>query len=275
MEYKLYKDIRNTNGALLLSKGTIVSDISLSKLESLQKRGVIDTTINLDLCRQLQPFNKTPEHMHALFPQLNNKKYNLAATVSQDVIFDSKKKPWWILINTLSNNLGWLYTHSINVSLISVLIANTLQLDDQYTKEIALGALLHDIGTIVMPKRIMQKEDALTTDEYAIIQQHCELGVNLIQEHHLNHTVKDIVLHHHERCDGSGYPQSLCHEQLPLHSQIVLVADTIDAITSYRPYKEARDMTFALSEFEREPEKYPQEIIAMIFASHLFIENCQ
>lgn len=140
------------------------------------------------------------------------------------------------------------------------MLAEKLRLSDQ-KEEITLGALLHDVGNLLIPKGILQKAKILTAEEMILIRQHCDLGVSMAKEYISDQTGIDIIRQHHERLDGSGYPQGLKNEQIPIHSKIVIVADIIDAITSYRPSRPARNIESVISELKGDAKKYPQDVV--------------
>jgi ribonuclease P protein subunit RPR2 len=118
--------------------------------------------------------------------------------------------------------------------------------------ELRIGFLLHDIGKIGIPDRILLKPGALDPDETLRMQTHTLLGEHLISTMpHLRGIARDVVVHHHERWDGAGYPWGLAGEAIPLAARIFAVADAFDALTSDRPYREAVSAQEALGEIER------------------------
>ena len=132
--------------------------------------------------------------------------------------------------------------------LIAQELSSEYQLDDQFVEHVYLFSPLHDIGKIKIPDRILLKEGKLTDEEFSIMKTHSQEGELLIEKLIENYglggvshieMLKNIVLHHHEAMDGSGYPLQLQGEQIPLESRIVAVADIFDALTSSRPYKTA------------------------------------
>ncbi|SHI05853.1 HDIG domain-containing protein [Sporobacter termitidis DSM 10068] len=172
----------------------------------------------------------------------------------------SQNEPWWDHVYTLRHYIDWLYIHSINVSIISLMIAEALDLKPQLD-DIALGAILHDIGKLAIPKKIVQKPGKLNEEEQFYMRHHCELGLSMTTGCGLSGISVDIIEQHHERLDGSGYPRGLTDAQIPLHARIVLMADVIDAMTSYRPYKKPKQIEDVVGELRREKSKYPQDIL--------------
>jgi HD-GYP domain-containing protein (c-di-GMP phosphodiesterase class II) len=109
--------------------------------------------------------------------------------------------------------------------------------------------MLHDVGKIGTPDRILNKPGPLTAEEYEVIKQHPVKGWEIARDATLEEEAI-WILHHHERIDGKGYPQGLAGDQIPLEARIILVADAVEAITSDRPYRKGRDTESALAEME-------------------------
>ncbi|OIO73172.1 MAG: hypothetical protein AUJ85_08875 [Elusimicrobia bacterium CG1_02_37_114] len=142
-------------------------------------------------------------------------------------------------------------THSETVSKNARLIAINMKLKRDEIKDVELSALLHDIGKIAIPDKILLKPGKLTPEEFEIMKKHSELGMNIIK--HIGF-LKDAllsILHHHEQFDGKGYPQKLAGDNIPLGARIVNVADSYHAMISERPYRGALSKEEALKELER------------------------
>jgi HD-GYP domain-containing protein (c-di-GMP phosphodiesterase class II) len=116
-----------------------------------------------------------------------------------------------------------------------------LGLPDDRVRGIFLAATLHDIGKIQVPAQILSKPGPLTDVEMAIIRTHPEAGYQILKNVEFPWPIATMVLQHHERLDGSGYPDGLRGQEIPLESRILAVADAVEARTSYRPYRPARD----------------------------------
>jgi putative two-component system response regulator len=144
------------------------------------------------------------------------------------------------------------YTHGHcgRVASYAVSVAQQLGLDEAAQTTIRLGAYLHDLGKVKVPHEILNKPDRLTQDEFAIIKKHPEWGVELIAGIELPWDVTPIILWHHEKDDGSGYPHGLKGEAVPLASQIICVVDVYDALTTTRSYRGARRKEEALQEMQ-------------------------
>jgi len=129
--------------------------------------------------------------------------------------------------------------HSNNVRNLSLQLAQRVEYPMESLKALEYAAALHDIGKIAVSEYVINKPTLLTELEDLMMQQHTVLGKKLIQPLHLDPLIGDVVLFHHENFDGSGYPNGLKGEQIPLAARIVRIADTYDAMTSARPYRAA------------------------------------
>lgn len=144
------------------------------------------------------------------------------------------------------------FGHSRTVSKYSQVLAEVLGIRDQPTLDhIRKGALLHDIGKIAIPDSILKKPGPLAPDEWEKIKLHPTLGYGLIKEMKLLKEVGNIILYHHEKYDGTGYPRGLKKEDIPLEARIFALADALDAITSHRPYRPEQDFLTARQEIIR------------------------
>ena len=133
---------------------------------------------------------------------------------------------------------------------------------------LARAGILHDIGKVGIPDAILLKPDRLTRAEYAVMQQHTVIGDRLCGELRSLRLVRPIVRHHHERLDGSGYPDGLRGDAIPLFAQIIAVVDVYDALTTARPYKPAMPMARALEELTLEADRgWHQRDLVDAFAS--------
>lgn len=141
--------------------------------------------------------------------------------------------------------------HSDRVSEFSVLIGKKLGLPEEQLRILRIGGLFHDIGKIGIPDNILQKESKLTDDEYSEIKNHPSIGVHILGSAEIFKDIIPIVKHHHERYDGRGYPSGLKGEEIPYIARIAAVADTFDAMTSKRSYRDALDLQVVKDEIKR------------------------
>ena len=141
--------------------------------------------------------------------------------------------------------------HSDRVSAYSVLIGKYLGLSETDLRTLEVGGLFHDIGKIGIPDSILLKETKLTDDEYSEIKNHPSIGAHILCNAAIFQDIIPIVKHHHERYDGRGYPGQLKGEDIPYMARIAAVADTFDAMTSKRTYRDALPLEAVRSEIEK------------------------
>jgi len=141
--------------------------------------------------------------------------------------------------------------HQKNVTKLSCSIAEHLGLSAELIKGLRIAGLLHDIGKISVPAEILSKPGEITKDERNIIKNHCRVGYDILKSIEFQWPVSKIVLQHHERMDGSGYPLGIQGEEILLEAKILAVADVIEAMSSHRPYRAALGLDEALEEIRK------------------------
>ena len=141
--------------------------------------------------------------------------------------------------------------HSDRVSEFSVLLGKYLGLPEADLDTLRIGGLFHDIGKIGVPDSILQKEARLTDDEYSQIKQHPNIGVHILSHAKIFQNILPIVEHHHERYDGNGYPSKLAGENIPYLARITAVADSFDAMSSRRSYRNSLPLDVIKEEFRK------------------------
>lgn len=151
--------------------------------------------------------------------------------------------------------------HMSRTTYIAGRIAKELQLKTDVIENITLGAGLHDIGKVAVPIEILMKPGSLAPHEWEFIKKHPEIGHLVLSDINFDKVVKDIVLLHHERQDGSGYPFGYQGDEIPLETKIVAIADCLDAIAGVRPYRKNYSFQEAIVMMESEAEKYSKEIL--------------
>ena len=140
--------------------------------------------------------------------------------------------------------------HSQRVAEISVAIAKEMGLSQHSTERIRQAGLIHDIGKIGVREAALNKPGRLTDEEFQHVKEHCEMGEHILAPIVEDEEILKVVRHHHEHYDGTGYPNRLSAEQIPLGARILAVADTYDAMTSERPYRGAMSDEAACAEIE-------------------------
>lgn len=142
--------------------------------------------------------------------------------------------------------------HCERVMKYALEVAKRLGVDARDMADLKAAALLHDIGKVGIPDSILNKPGRLTREEFAQIEHHVLIAVDVLQGVPLGDRVISAIRAHHERCDGSGYPDGLKGDQIPLLARILAVADVFDAMTSDRPYRKAMPVSQAVGELLRE-----------------------
>jgi PAS domain S-box-containing protein/putative nucleotidyltransferase with HDIG domain len=141
--------------------------------------------------------------------------------------------------------------HQRRVTQLACAIAQEMDLPEEQVEGIRVAGLIHDIGKISVPLEILSNPDGITELEYGIIKAHPQIGYDILKTVEFPWPVAEIVLQHHERLDGSGYPQGLSGEEIMLEARILGVADVVDAMASHQPYRAARGIERALEEISQ------------------------
>lgn len=141
--------------------------------------------------------------------------------------------------------------HSSRVTVFAQAIARSLRLDKERAAVLRLGALLHDVGKLVVPSAVLLKSGPLTDEELGLMRRHPAAGARMLRSLGAPETILPLVLHHHERWDGAGYPTGRRGDDIPLEARVLCIADSFDAMTSTRPYRTTWTPDEALEELER------------------------
>ncbi|MYS26149.1 HD domain-containing protein, partial [Streptomyces sp. SID7804] len=155
------------------------------------------------------------------------------------------------LVQAVDIKDGYTRGHSERVGRASMMIARELGMDDERVEVLRFAGILHDVGKLGVPTRLLTKNGPLTPEERRVIELHPEYGHEMVRGISFLGEARAAVLHHHERLDGSGYPYGLAGGQIPESARVVAVADAFDAMTSTRSYSRARPVPVALEELRR------------------------
>lgn len=250
---KLADNLALSNRTVLLRRGKELTPAIIRKISALGYQGLyiedelsegleITDLISSDLRR------KTRSELQLLFVNVstnstgNIKKHfgtlkNLSKKIVEQVV---RNRTTMINLVDLRAYDDYTYCHSLNVAVISIIIGMALKLSYSSIQELAIGALIHDIGKMRVDKGILNKPGKLTPEEFEHMKQHSTLGYEyLLSNTDIAESSKIATLYHHERMDGRGYPEGLRGDKIPLFSRIISVADVYDALTSDRPYRKA------------------------------------
>ena len=160
-----------------------------------------------------------------------------------------------------------LYRHSQKTFALTLSILRLLDISEAEQTTIAIGAFLHDIGKLAIDEALLNKSEALTPQEYAIIKYHPVYGADILTRYVWLPDVAVLAYHHHERWDGEGYPDRLAGAAIPLGARIIAIADAFDAMTSHRSYQRRRSPREAAEELERCAGTQFDPVLAQLFCA--------
>lgn len=260
--YILGKSLYNDSGQLLVAKNTsltnsmirkikelgynsiyIVSEYTEAEIEEIVKPEFIQKTINLS--------KKITNMLIDRKGNLQKSLYELSQIINEivDEILNSKE----IFLNLInvSKYDDYTYKHSLNVMFLAISVGRTLGYTKKQLHDLAIGALFHDVGKLFIPKEILLKPHRLTSQEFELIKTHPQKGFQFLKEYtELSAIIRIVSLDHHEKWDGTGYPQGKKGEEIHPFGRIVAVYDVFEALTANRPYRheiplfEAREYIF-------------------------------
>src|SRR5215210_791935 len=170
-----------------------------------------------------------------------------------------------LLVMAVATSKGSYPEHSLAVANLSRAVGVELVLGEEALLVLALGALLHDVGKLGVADAILEKPGPLTAEEWEVIKRHPELGARMIEPLECLSGALPMIRHHHERPDGSGYPDELEGEEIPLGARIVAATDAYDAMVRSRPHRESRSPTEAIGELTRGAgSQFDSEVVAIV-----------
>ena len=207
---------------------------------------------------------------HEKTPLLNNpRKVDEIRMIADDIICEVMSldfRSTTVDFPELKTFDNYLYLHSVNVAVLGVVIGWKLGVNDKLLHDYALGAMLHDIGNIEIPGKILKKAGPLTGEEFDVVKKHSREGFELLNKSsYIKPTSYTISLQHHEAFDGSGYPNQRKGEEIHRFSRIAFAADIIDALTTDRPYKKRWSFQKTLNFMNNEiRKKLDPEVLSVI-----------
>ena len=239
---KLAKNVFGDNGRILLCEGTILRE---NYLKILQRHGIESVYIEdeiskgiivekfLDESTKIESKNAIKDTFKKYFKQ-NEKKLDQVLDTANKIIDDIiSQSDIAVNIMDLKAKDEKIFGHSVNVCALSVLAGIKMGYNMLRLKDIAIGALLHDIGKLLIPKEILNKDSELTPEEKDIYEEHPKKGYELICNHgSISSFSKVIVLLHHEKCDGSGYPKGLKKDEIHEYARLVAISNDFETMIS-------------------------------------------
>ena len=242
------RDIFSATGTLLLPKDVILDEHLISRLDILEIESVFVNYPHLEI----QPQKLINEETRVEVIKLTNQMFenfrktltfnlNGMCEVMRQIVEDAVDNRHVLSkITDIRARGDYSFGHSINVCLLSVMIGIKMNLTRQQLFELAMGAVLHDLGMTQVSAAVLQKNDLLSTDDRKLIQDHTMIGFDIIRKvGQIPMVSAHVAFQHHEKVDGSGYPRGLSGDDIHMYAKIVAVADLYDAITADRPYRKA------------------------------------
>jgi putative nucleotidyltransferase with HDIG domain len=295
----LAKDIIDYSGQMLVAKGTTLTDWIISKLQFYNIHSLmicidenneivkqplpnetegISQESNLTRIRNTKEFVKFQKEFFNCVEQFQRDmdeviNYNgplnvtsLLRTTNELISYSRNSIHLFDMLNCMRDYDDSTYTHCLNVSLLCNIFGQWIHLPGPELEILTLSGLFHDIGKLQIPQSIIMKPAKLTDSEYRMMQKHPLLGYELLKDRNIDSRIKKAALMHHERLDGSGYPQKLKGDQIDELAKIVAIADVYDALTSKRIYRDPLCPFEVLHIFEEEGYiKYDPSYLIVFF----------
>lgn len=278
-------DVFNYNDQLIVPKATVLTDTLISRLEyySIPRVNIVPKTVTYSSSiipsysekvlhsREFKEFSRNfASNIEALEIAIhdvldNEKPLDEVALLAQTDKLIPNNTTTIGLLDMIHNTRSYddsTYAHSVNVSLICNIMATWLNFSDEDKAVLTLCGLTHDIGKINIPNDIIKKPSKLTEEEFDIMKSHAQRSYDCLKNQDIDKRIKNAALMHHERCDGSGYPNRLTINQIDDFAKIVAIADVYDAMTAARVYRGALCPFKVISIFEEEGlKKYDPHFI--------------
>lgn len=287
----LAKDIIKADGRTLLSKGVVLTESYIEKLvnQCISFVYISDSKINLHIPDVIltETRQATKEAIYEVFKTTNISSHlsleKILKQVNKIITEILEQKDILIHLVDIRSYDDYVYSHSVNVAVLTIITGIQMGLSHQELKELALGALLHDIGKTFIDDKILNKPALLTPIEYNTVKKHPLYGYEILQKiSGLPQPVKLVALQHHEWYNGNGYPQGIKAKDIHLYARIVATIDVYDALTADRVYRKAFQPHIAIehirdkSYFHFDPlitKKFLENIAVYPIGSIVYLSN--
>lgn len=255
----LGKTLYDIEGRVLLKAGVVLREMTIEKIKEMNILSIY--IIDKYSEEEIDDIVK-PEIRQKAISTIKEAFANIGRFSAGKAEFSAKDQGYFNNIDTMAENImdellnnkdvllslvdirsmnNYTYSHSVNVAIISLIIGIALKLDKRKLLSLCMGALIHDVGKTLVPKEILTKNGELTPEETEILNQHTRLGYKYLSDaYNVNSVSKLIVLQHHERPDGTGYPDGLSNDKISDLSKIVSIADAYDKLSTDRPNQRAK-----------------------------------
>jgi putative nucleotidyltransferase with HDIG domain len=246
---KVFRQVADEKRALMIHS-TIRSEIAPSLIcAPLLIRNNVFGILCIRRKRHMGPF--TTKDLHYVVSLTKRASLNLENLVLYESVYNNVLDTFRSLLTSIQVRDHYTEEHCSRVATLSVKIAEAMNCSIRELESLKIAGVLHDVGKIAIPDKILLKPDRLTFEEFTFIKAHTEVGYRILQPIFLLDQERNILLHHHERWDGKGYPEGLVGTDIPFLSRILAVADSFDAMTNNRPYRSAMDIPTAVEEVKK------------------------
>lgn len=278
----LARDVVTKTGVVILAKNTMINNVNFTKIEQANIKSIYVWEDSVD--DTLSPFKQKEVHTIEKQSKLVSDKpefkafsgtytENLDETkdilnnignggdINKDELFSitkgimdkiNCKSDIFTYLSNLKTVNDYTYSHCLNVSLLCNMFSKWLNLPEEETEDLTVAGLLHDIGKLKIDQNILNKKGKLSEAEFEEIKKHTTLGYEIIKDADIPESVKDAVLMHHEKINGTGYPRGLKGDEISKYAKIVSICDIYDAMTSDRAYRERFCPFHVIRNFERQ-----------------------
>jgi len=207
----------------------------------------------------------TTKDLHYIVSLTKRASLNLENRVLYESVYNNVLDTFRSLIATVQVRDHYTEEHCFRVTKQAMKIAEGMHCTEKDIEAMKIAGMLHDVGKIAIPDNVLLKPDRLTFEEFNIIKSHSAVGEQILKPILLFDQERDIILHHHERWDGKGYPEGLAGADIPLLSRILAVADSFDAMTNNRPYRQAMSVEIAITELDKNRNTQFDDQIVNVF----------
>ena len=275
------QSIYNSSGASYLTKGTELTSQYIDKLRNLgiNDLHVLSYSSEINLMPQEDVLSEktrvmTIRQVYDVFTQVERQGTfevdplaKAAATMVDEI---SARSSNLVQLTDIRVHDEYTFAHSVNVAMLSGMLGRLANMSDSDLHELTLGALLHDLGKVIVPPEILNKRGRLTSNEFDIIRHHPEAGFAKIKGLSLPKaaTLGLVALQHHEHMDGTGYPDRRMGKDIHVYGRISAIADVYDALTSSRPYKKAYSPAVAYHIMTNcSPGQFDERLLKLFFSN--------
>ena len=277
---ELLKTLKTWEFKEVMSEGEPQEEYSGAE-EVVKEEGVAEKSLLTDgneIHNAEKLYNDFLKYVESLFTQLVTKKELHFSQVSErvkdlvDVTRENRRYILRVMKNDVAEGKNYLASHALKSTIIAIIIGSFVKLPPHRLIELGVAALLHEAGMIQLPPQIYMADRSLSDQERKLIMSHPIIGFNLLKNSDFPLVVSLAALEHHERENGSGYPQKITGEKISLYAKIIAVACSYEALTSSRPHKDAKDgYSGMLDLLKNEGKQYDDTIIkALVFSFSIY-----